>query len=51
MDEQQELDLDLNLNDDPFNPKKDKSGIIKGILIAVAAIAVIAFYFFLTKGQ
>ena len=51
MDEKQELDFELDLNDDPFNPKKDKSAIIKGILIGVGVIVLVAFYFFLTKGQ
>lgn len=49
--ERQELDLDLDLNEDPFNPKKDKSGLIKGIIAAAVAVVLIAMYFYLVGGN
>ena len=49
--ERQELDFDLDLNEDPFNPKKSKSGLIKGIIAAVAAVVLIAMYFYLVGGN
>ena len=47
--ERTELDLDLNLEGDPYNPKKDKSGLIKGIIAGVVAIIVIAWYIIVTS--
>lgn len=52
MDEERtELDFDLDLNADPYNPTQDKSKLIKGIIAGVAAVIVIVFYFYLTSGH
>ena len=52
MDEERtELDFDLELSEDPYNPTKDKSGLIKGIIAGVAAVIVIVCYFWLASGH
>ena len=48
MDEQQHVDFDLG-QDDPFNPKKDKSVWIKRIGWGVFAIALIVYYIWVTR--
>ena len=49
MDEQQHVDFDMG-QDDPFNPKADKSVWIKRIGWGVFAVALIIYYIFATRG-
>ena len=46
--ERQEVDFDLNLNEDPYNPAKSKKGLLIGIIAGVVAIIVIAWYISVT---